>query len=66
MVPCTKHVQDDIEVMLTSLEITSRQRQEIMLDIFGSASKFEKGLVDSENVADFDGLLNWNFLLKMG
>ena len=30
-----------------------------MFDIFGNASKFEKGLVDSKNVADFDAKLEF-------
>ena len=30
-----------------------------MFDIFRNASKFEKGLVDSENVADFDAKLEF-------
>ena len=57
MVPCAKHVQDDIKVKMTSLGITGSERQEIMFDIFGNECKFEKGLVDSETVADFDAKL---------
>ena len=54
MVRSTKHIQDNIKFKLKSLGITCSEQQEIMFDIFGNASRFEKGLVDSEHFADFD------------
>ena len=43
MVPCSKHVQDDIKIKMTSLGITGNTRGEIMHDIFGNDRKLEKG-----------------------
>ena len=48
LIPCTKHVQDDIKQKLSSIGITGDHlKHEIMCDIFGNDKALEKGLIDA-------------------
>lgn len=50
--PCKKHVEDDITRKIADLGL-SAVRKEILEDIFGSDSKLEKGIIDSESGEEF-------------
>ena len=52
--PCTKHVQDNVNAKLTSLQLTEGVKQEISKDIFGDDKRMEKGLIDSDSPEEFD------------
>lgn len=53
LVPCTKHVRDNIEFQLNSLRIEEEEKKNIITDIFGDHVNCKKGLIDSESVSDF-------------
>ena len=53
LVPCTKHVRDNIEFQLNSLRIEDEEKKNIITDIFGDHVNCKKGLIDSESVSDF-------------
>ena len=41
LIPCTKHVQDDIKRKLSSIGITADLKHDIMCDIFGNDKALE-------------------------
>ena len=53
LVPCTKHVRDNIELQLNSLRIEDEEKKNIISHIFGDHVNCKKGLIDSESVSDF-------------
>ena len=52
--PCTKHVRDNVNAKLTSLQLTEGLKREIIKDIFGDDKRMEKGLIDSDSPEEFD------------
>ena len=52
--PCTKHVRDNVNAKLTSLQLTEGLIREIIKDIFGDDKRMEKGLIDSHSPEEFD------------
>ena len=50
--PCKKHLEDDITRKIADLGLSAVQK-EILEDIFGSDTKLEKGIIDSESGEDF-------------
>ena len=50
--PCKKHLEDDITRKIADLGL-SAVRKEGLEDIFGSDSKLEKGIIDSESGEEF-------------
>ena len=52
--PCTKHVRDNVNSKLASLQLTEGLKREIMKDIFGDDKRIEKGLIDSNSPEEFD------------
>ena len=44
LVPCTKHVRDNIESQLNSLRIEDEEKKNITSDIFGDHVNCKKGL----------------------
>ena len=62
---CKRHVEDDCRRKLRSLGMLPNQCSPFLLDIFGSDTAKEKGLIDAENCDDFDAKLlsleeTWN------
>ena len=53
LLPCTKHVKDNIEMQLKSLGIQDEEKKHIMNDIFGDHVNCRKGLIDSESVDNY-------------
>ena len=51
---CTKHVCDNVNSKLASLQLTEGLKWEIMKDIFGDDKRMEKGLIDSHSPEEFD------------
>ena len=52
--PCTKHVRDNVNAKLASLQFTEGLKREILKDIFGDDKRMEKGLIDSDSPEEFD------------
>ncbi|CAB4002048.1 Hypothetical predicted protein, partial [Paramuricea clavata] len=57
LVPCTKHVKDNIERQFKTLGVNEKDKKSILFDIFGNTTLSRKGLIDSESVDDFDAKL---------
>lgn len=54
---CKRHVEDDCRRKLGSLGMLPNQCSPFLLDTFGSDSAEEKGLIDAQDIDDFDAKL---------
>lgn len=55
---CTKHVEDDVTCKLKDLRIGELERKDFLLDIFGSDTRREVGLIDTSSPQEFDVILD--------
>ena len=63
--PCKKHLEDDMKWKMSTLGIKLDEQRNRLKDIYGSVEDGEKGLVDSDNLVEFDKRLQvlkvvWN------